>query len=404
MVHAERILFVHAHPDDETIDTGGTIATLVEAGAEVTVLTCTRGERGEVIPPDLKSALESSATIAALRDSELQRAMTILGVSDHRYLGDETARWRGREPRTYLDSGMRWGADGAEAVTPADPESLAEAEFGEVAADVAAVVLEVMPSAVVSYDERGGYGHPDHVRAHEAARRAADVYGVPFYAVLPSGVPPAGGPAPAAIVDVAVDVSPVLERKREALAAYRSQLRIDGGSIVLSGGQRQPITTVERFSRVPDPSAEPVAFSDQHQLARILISVIAGVIGVALGALLTVYNQFTVTIGGQPIWAGVILSVVVVGAVLAGFRLAFETRVVPAVAAVGMIVVVALYSIPFSSGSPLIIPSGPGLVWEFAPTVIAFVVLVWPRASKRQPGKIENQAQGLAGSVKGPQR
>jgi len=404
MVHAERILFVHAHPDDETIDTGGTIATLIEAGAEVTVLTCTRGERGEVIPSDLKSALQSPAAMAKLRDSELQRAMTILGVSDHRYLGDETARWRGRELRTYLDSGMRWGADGPEAVTPADPESLAEAEFGEVAADVAAVVLELMPSAVVSYDERGGYGHPDHVRAHEAARRAADVYGIPFYEVLPSAVSPVGGPAPDVIVDVAVDVSPVLERKREALGAYRSQLQFDGDSIVLSGGQRQPIATVERFSRVPDTSAEPVAFSDQHPLARVLVSVLAGVIGVALGALLTVYNQLTVTIGGQPIWAGVILAIVVVGAVLTGFRLAFETRIVPAVAAVGMIVVVAIYSIPFSSGSPLITSSGPGLLWEFAPTVIAFVVLVWPRASRRQPGKIENQAQGFAGSVKGPQR
>ncbi|HMH59502.1 MAG TPA: PIG-L family deacetylase [Galbitalea sp.] len=404
MVHAERILFVHAHPDDETIDTGGTIATLIEAGAEVTVLTCTRGERGEVIPSDLKSALQSPAAMAKLRDSELQRAMTILGVSDHRYLGDETARWRGRELRTYLDSGMRWGADGPEAVTPADPESLAEAEFGEVAADVAAVVLELMPSAVVSYDERGGYGHPDHVRAHEAARRAADVYGIPFYEVLPSAVSPVGGPAPDVIVDVAVDVSPVLERKREALGAYRSQLQFDGDSIVLSGGQRQPIATVERFSRVPDTSAEPVAFSDQHPLARVLVSVLAGVIGVALGALLTVYNQLTVTIGGQPIWAGVILAIVVVGAVLTGFRLAFETRTVPAVAAVGMIVVVAIYSIPFSSGSPLITSSGPGLLWEFAPTVIAFVVLVWPRASRRQPGKIENQAQGFAGSVKGPQR
>jgi N-acetyl-1-D-myo-inositol-2-amino-2-deoxy-alpha-D-glucopyranoside deacetylase len=399
MAHAERVLFVHAHPDDETIDTGGTIATLIRAGAEVTVLTCTRGERGEVIPPDLQSALTSPAAMAKLRDSELGQAMTILGVSDHRYLGDETARWRGREPRTYLDSGMRWGSDGAEAVADADPESLSAAEFREVAADIAAVVLELMPSAVVSYDERGGYGHPDHVRAHEAARRAADVYGVPFYAVLP-----VDDRMPDPVVDVAVNVNPVLERKRDALAAYRSQLQLDGDTIVFSGGQRQPITTIERFTRVPDPSSEPIPFSDQHLLVRIFVSVLAGVIGVALGALFSVYNQFTVNIAGQPIWAGAILAILIVTAVLVGFRLAFETRVVPAVTAVGVIVVVAIFSIPIASGPPLVTSTGPGLLWELAPTVIAFVVLVWPRASQRHPGKIGDQTQGFTGSVKGPQR
>ncbi|HEY5231597.1 MAG TPA: PIG-L family deacetylase, partial [Galbitalea sp.] len=190
MVDAERVLFVHAHPDDETIDTGGTIARLVVSGAQVTVLTCTRGERGEVIPADLQSALKSPSAMAKLRNAELQQAMKALGVTDHRYLGDANARWSSGGPRTYLDSGMQWGSDGAEATGEVDPTTLTGAEFREVASDVAAVVLELLPSAVVSYDERGGYGHPDHVRAHDAARRAAQVYGVPFYSVLPAGDPP----------------------------------------------------------------------------------------------------------------------------------------------------------------------------------------------------------------------
>jgi N-acetyl-1-D-myo-inositol-2-amino-2-deoxy-alpha-D-glucopyranoside deacetylase len=388
MVDAERVLFVHAHPDDETIDTGGTIARLLESGAQVTVLTCTRGERGEVIPDDLQSALKSPAAMAKLRDAELQQAMKALGVTDHRYLGDGNARWSGSVPRTYLDSGMQWGSDGAEPTGEADPATLTGAEFREVASDVAAVVLELLPSAVVSYDERGGYGHPDHIRAHDAARRAAQVYGVPFYSVLPAGTPPRG-----TAVDVAVDVTPVLDRKRNALAAYRSQLTLDGDSIVFSGGQRQRMTTLERYSRAPDPSSDPVPFADQHPAARFLAAVLAGVIGVALGALLTVYNQFTATIAGQLIWVGLILAVVVVATLLSGFRLVFGTRIVPAFAAAGMIVVVGLFSIPVSGATPLILPSGPGLLWELAPTVIAFVVLVWPRALPRRPGKLRNKAQ-----------
>jgi N-acetyl-1-D-myo-inositol-2-amino-2-deoxy-alpha-D-glucopyranoside deacetylase len=397
MADAERVLFVHAHPDDETIETGGTIVTLLERGAEVTVLTCTRGERGEVIPSDLKPALKSPTAMATLRDSELRQAMTILGVRDHRYLGDENARWSGRVPRTYLDSGMRWGLEGAEPSDQADPASLASADFGEVAADVAAVVQELMPSAVVSYDEHGGYGHPDHIRAHDAARRAADVYGVPFYSVL-------AGVAPSLPVDVAVDVTPVLDRKRNALAAYRSQLSLDGDAIVFSGGQRQPITVLERFSRLPDAGAEPVPFAEQNPIARFLVAVLAALVGIAIGALLTVYNQLTVNVAGQPIWVGLILAVAVVTGIFVGFRLAFETRIVPAFAAGGMIVVVGILSLPGTSGTPLILSSGPGLLWELTPTVIAFVALVWPRSGKRRPGKIRDPAQGVARSPKGPQR
>jgi N-acetyl-1-D-myo-inositol-2-amino-2-deoxy-alpha-D-glucopyranoside deacetylase len=261
-----------------------------------------------------------------------------------------------------------------------------------------------MPSAVVSYDEEGGYGHPDHIRAYDAARRAADVYGIPFYAVLPSGALSAGGRRSVPPVDVTVDVSPVLERKRDALASYRSQLSLDGDTIVLSGGQRQPITTLERFSRLPDASTEPVPFREQNALVRFVVAVLAAVIGAALGALLTVYNQFTATIAGQPIWVGLILAVVVVAVLLVGFRLAFETRIVPAFAAGAMIVVVGIFSLPSLGGTPLIVSSGPGLLWELAPTIIAFVVLVWPRSGTRRPGKIEIHPQGFAGSVKGPQR
>jgi N-acetyl-1-D-myo-inositol-2-amino-2-deoxy-alpha-D-glucopyranoside deacetylase len=378
MSDSERVLFVHAHPDDETIDTGGTIATLIDRGAWVTVLTCTRGERGEVLAPDLRGALESPDKLSALRTSELTAAMTILGVTDHRYLGDETAHAAGRAPRTYRDSGMRWGAAGAEATDEVDPTSLDGAEFRDVAADIAAVILDVRPDVVVSYDSNGGYGHPDHRRVRDAALRAAQVHGVAYYAIDATG-------------DLRVDISPVLDRKRAALGAYRSQLSLDGDSLVLAGGQRQPVTSVERYSHVEDPTNAPIPFSDQHPAARFVAAVLGGVVGVALGSLLTVYNQFTVPIAGQDIWVGAIAGALIVAAVLVGFRLAFDTRIVPAFAAAGVIVIVVLFSLPSGRGSQLIGQTGPGLLWQIGAIVVAVVVIAWPRAVRRRPGKIKKR-------------
>jgi N-acetyl-1-D-myo-inositol-2-amino-2-deoxy-alpha-D-glucopyranoside deacetylase len=378
MSDPERVLFVHAHPDDETIDTGGTIATLIDRGAWVTVLTCTRGERGEVLPADLRGALETPDTLASLRTSELVRAMQILGVTDHRYLGDETAHAIGRAARPYRDSGMQWGAAGAEPTSEVDPGSLVGADFRDVAADIAAVILDVRPDVVVSYDAHGGYGHPDHLRVRDAALRAAQVHGVPYYAIDANG-------------ELNVDISAVLDRKRAALAAYRSQLTLDGAGMVYPGGQRQPVTTVERYSHVEDPTDGPIPFSEQHPAARFVAAVVGGVIGVGLGALLTVYNQFTVRIAGEDIWVGAIAAALIVAAVLAGLRLAFGTRIVPAFAAAGVVAIVGLFSLPSRGGTQLIQQTGPGLLWEIAPIVLGVVVIAWPQAVRRRPGKIEKQ-------------
>ena len=379
MSDPERVLFVHAHPDDETIDTGGTIAALVDRGAWVTVLTCTRGERGEVLAPELQGALESTDKLAALRISELAMAMEILGVTDHRYLGDETARAMGRAVRTYRDSGMRWGADGAEAIGEVDAESLDGADFRDVAADIAAVILDMRPDVVVSYDAHGGYGHPDHRRVRDGALRAAQAYEIAYYAIDPKG-------------ELEVDVSTVLDRKRAALRVYRSQLSLDGDTMVYPGGQRQPVTTVERYSHAPDPTDAPIPFSEQHPASRFVAAVLGGVIGVALGALLTVYNQFTVRIAGQDIWVGAIAAALIVAAVLVGFRLAFATRIVPAFAAAGLVVIVALFSFP-SGGTQLIEQKGAGLLWEFIPIVLGVVVIAWPQAVRRRPGKLGKQSR-----------
>lgn len=382
----ERVLFVHAHPDDESISTGGTIATLIERGSHVTVLTCTRGERGEVIPADLRHLDGAPAALGHHRENELRRALDVLGVTDHRYLGAQGARWTGRPPRRYLDSGMQWGDGEAVPLALLDPASLAAADFAEVATDIASVIAAVEPTVVVSYDEHGGYGHPDHVRAHHAARRAAEVMGVPFYAIDSQAEPGAAS--------VRIDVSGVMARKKAALAAHRSQIIVDGDTFALSSGGPRRIETTEAFQRVYRDSPSIVQpYRDQTWLVRSITAIVAFVVGAAIGAMLTVSHQTTIDIIIASVPIGLIAGILIIASLLIGLRLVFETRVVPGAAAVGVLLAIAVLSAESAGGSILVPAVASGWVWTFGPALVALLVLAWPNlrdASGARPrGKLE---------------
>ena len=235
-----RVLFLHAHPDDETLSTGGLIATLAASGVECLVVTCTRGERGEVIPGVLPPDAGIDELVG-LRHLELAGACTDLGVTRHAYLGTPPALAPGRSPRVYRDSGMRW-------VTPtlagpsldAGPETLTGAPLVDAVADCAAVIAAWTPDVVVSYDQGGGYGHPDHVRTAAIALAASRESGVPLVQVV------TGAPEDA----VWVDVSGALDRVRRALGRYASQLSVHDDHVVHVGGQHQPIDTRVGLRRV----------------------------------------------------------------------------------------------------------------------------------------------------------
>ncbi|CAN5528732.1 hypothetical protein BH10ACT7_BH10ACT7_04770 [soil metagenome] len=371
------VLFVHAHPDDETISTGATIASLVDGGATVTVLTCTRGELGEVIPADLRH-LAGTPALAAVREAELTAALAALGVADQRFLGDAGARWQGRPPRRYTDSGMRWGDHGAEPLQNLEQDSLAAAELGEVAADIAAVILETQPDLVISYAADGGYGHPDHIRAHEASRTAAEVLRVPFYVVEPG-----------AKATVTVDPTPVVERKRAALAAHRTQVVVEGDSYSLSSGSPRPIAEPERFRRLR-PSGS--AFSDHSIVTRVVACALAFILGAFTGATLTVAHQASVA--GVP-W-GIVAAVIITAALITGLRIIFETRIVAGCAAVGLLGASAFLALQ-STGGSVLVPANPvGYTWTFAPVLITLVVLAWPRITARA-----SNTMGVP-AVKGP--
>src|SRR5688500_2427671 len=160
---ARSILFVHAHPDDESIGTGATMAHYAATGARVTLVTCTLGEEGEIHVPELARLEAAQADqLGGYRLVELREACAVLGVTGHRFIGGA-----GR----YRDSGMIG--------TPANEHSRSfwRADLDEAAQHLVEVMREVRPQVLVTYDPNGFYGHPDHIQAHRVAMRAAELAG-----------------------------------------------------------------------------------------------------------------------------------------------------------------------------------------------------------------------------------
>src|SRR3712207_5697561 len=203
-----RALFVHAHPDDETINNGATMARYVDEGVSVTLLTCTLGEEGEVLVPELAQlAADQADQLGGYRIGELRAAMAELGVTDVRFLGGA-----GR----YRDSGMMGTAANDH------PRAFWNADLDEAVAHAVAVVREVRPQVVVTYDEQGGYGHPDHIQAHRVAMAAVDA------AADPAFRPDLGEPWTAAKVYWCCVPRSVMHRGIEAMAALGEASPFEG--------------------------------------------------------------------------------------------------------------------------------------------------------------------------------
>ena len=397
----EHVVFVHAHPDDETIETGGTIARLVAEGVGVTVITATRGERGEVIPDDLARLRDDHAALAAFREGELAEAMRALGVRDHRYLGSAGARAPGLGERRYTDSGMRWGADGHPApVEPLAADALTAADRRDVARDVLAVLRDTGATAVVTYNDFGGYGHPDHIAIQRAAVLAARDAAVPAFAVeTPRSIADASHDAVRdsgffdaprnhdavavddALVPIRIDVSEQLAEKTAALRAHRTQVVVRGGQFGLSNGVGRLISEVECYRpiRVPEPPSAREPLSQRALgLAFALVS------GAVVGLLGTAAHRYAPVLLGVPVPVGIVLGVAATTVLLLGLRLQLPSRSYAVASAVGILAVVAVLSLPGPSGSVLFPDSPLSIAWTLAPAVIAVLVLAWPRLPGRR--------------------
>lgn len=284
-IEAERrLLLVHAHPDDESIGNGATMAAYADSGVHVTLVTCTLGEEGEVLVDELGHlAAHDADRLGEHRLTELARAMGALGVEDWRLLG---------EPHRYRDSGMI----GTE--SNARPDAFWNADLLAAATDLVAVIREVRPQVMVTYDDFGGYGHPDHIQAHRVATYAAALAEAPSFrpdlgpahaiqkvywnafprSVMRAGIEAlkaAGDDSPFAAMDpddmpfvvdddlitTVVSAPEFLDAKMAALAAHETQISTDGGFFALSNNLGSKAMTEEYLRLVRGQAAGPF---DEH--------------------------------------------------------------------------------------------------------------------------------------------
>ncbi len=263
------LLLVHAHPDDEVFSTGGLIARSVAEGRRVDLVTCTGGEEGEIHDPDLDPD-EARPRLGEIRFGELQRSITALRGPGP---GELRLHLLG-----YRDSGMMGSASND------DPRCFWRADPTEATQRLAAIVGEARPSAMVTYDANGLYGHPDHIQAHRVAlaawEAAADsverfyevainrdrwaelmaemtARGIPLPWDIGEGEEGDGGEiegaeesvfgTPASAITTSVDVAAWASQKRAAVAAHRTQLQDFGWMLNLPDDLAARILSVEHF-------------------------------------------------------------------------------------------------------------------------------------------------------------
>ena len=254
-----RLLLVHAHPDDESSMTGATMISYARQGVAVILVTCTRGEVGEIVTPDLAGLRDTGPDGLALRrEAELAEALEVLGTSRHHWLGGR-GRWR--------DSGIP---------TNGQPGSFAHADPGEAVYALVEILRAERPQVVVTYDAGGGYGHPDHIQANRVTMAALDPAADPVFApelgppwqvakvywmTLPRrlihaaveagmlssmvGVP---NSLPDEEITAMLDGRQYLSTKIAALRAHRSQVDLDNG--ILATFAKMPEFALEHYQLV----------------------------------------------------------------------------------------------------------------------------------------------------------
>ena len=264
-----RALLVHAHPDDETINNGATMAMYAALGADVTLVTCTRGEEGEVLVEEHShKAATQDDLLGDHRVLELADAMKELGVKDFRFLGAPDTKYR--------DSGMI-GTEPNER-----KDCFWQADFDIATGHLIRVIEEVRPHILITYDEFGGYGHPDHIQAHRVAMAAAEKseWKIPkiYWNVMPRSVIQEGidkmkelgsdffGAESAddlpfakddSFVTTLIDGNPYVDAKMAAMRAHATQIAVDGPFFALSNNLGLQVWGHEYYTLVRGEKSEP---------------------------------------------------------------------------------------------------------------------------------------------------
>lgn len=356
-----RLLIVHAHPDDESLFTGHVIAHALRGGSEVRVVTLTRGEMGTTEVKDLEYLNEDSQAMALFREQELSQSLEAFPGVEHRYLGQ----------RAYRDSGMRisaWGKVGKP--RKLDEMSLSAAGTSVVGEDIASEIKDFKPDVVLTYDSKGGYGHPDHKAAHAAVawaiRHLAKKRIRPqLWEIV----------EPGKSFDVEFGDEETAEVKRAALLAHRSQIEISGEEIVYNGKTRMLLTDKERLRKT---SPSPLL-----QLKPVLTYLWAVPTGILVGIAGTLLHR-SVDGSGFPI--GLVVALSMVGSLALALRMLRNSRGALYLMSFSLIATVFLMAQRQPGGELFITTElggnffdSVGNLWAYGSIVLVGLIMVFPQ-------------------------
>ena len=366
----KRLLVVHAHPDDESLFTGHVIATSVAAGAEVMVLTLTRGERGRMKLEELKSLDGNLPSMGAFRANELRNALGALGVKHFKFAGT----------RAYLDSGFRLNAFGKPTkVKNLDEMSLAAVHVAVIADDIYAVVKEFKPDAVVTYNRKGGFGHPDHKMAHDgtamALRRVAKENGrkVPeFWTIAEKGER----------ADVSIGNAKTALVKKEALSAHASQVSVGAESYSIAAGKEVRYEEQEGLRR---SSIRPLRW-----LKPALIAIWSLPLGVVVGLVGTMIHAIRAS-NAEHSPFGLWIALSITFALALGLRLLRNSRGALYLMTLSLWATLFWLSQRQGGGSVAIRGNEVGTWWVYGSLIACALVILFPRI---RPGVWRKNASG----------
>ncbi len=354
----KRLLIVHAHPDDESLFTGHVIADRLAKGAEVFVLTLTRGERGRVKLQELKALEGNLPAMGAFRANELREAYAAYGEVKHAFAGT----------RAYLDSGMRIGSFGKpKRKKRLDEMALAAVSTSVIAEDIMKVMKDFKPDALLTYNRKGGFGHPDHKVAHEATAMAARLWNgkkmgrpVDFWVIA----------EPREAFDAEIGDAKTAQVKKRALEAHASQVSISNETYSVVPGKE---IRYDRPERVRKASPNPLVHL--RPILTFFWALPLGFVAALAGTMLHQVRGGSAT--GFPI--GLAVALVMVTSLAIAIRLLRRSRgalYLLSFAFIGTVFALAQRQ----PGGELFIPNNElGIIWSYGAIAICAFVILFPR-------------------------
>lgn len=349
-----RLLIVHAHPDDESLFTGHIIASQLASATEVYLLTLTRGERGKVKLEELKPLEGDLLGMAAFRSQELRNALDEFPGIRHSFAGT----------RAYRDSGVRLTATGR-MVKPRglDDLALSAVSTSVIADDVLAIMNEFKPDAVLTYNRRGGNGHPDHRMAHEACAMAIRAFGrksnrrTPAFWVIAE---------PGEKFDLEIGGPETAPAKKAALEAHASQVAIRDETYSLGNGIETRFDAPERIRRTePNPLVN-------------LIPILTFFWAIPLGALLGLAGTLLHQVRADNFPLGLVVALAMTGSLLIALRLLRSSRGALYLTSIVFAITVFWLAQEQPGGEVLILGNSIGNTWAYGSIGICALVNLFP--------------------------